>query len=142
MQKIERQNRILDVIASRRISRQDELVEALRASGFTVTQASVSRDLDEIGVIKVDGRYARAELNQLAAANPFGLKGLEIAGDNMIVVKCASGLASAAAVRIDGEEMSEIVGTLAGDDTIFIAVRNAHEQKTAIKKLRAMFAAH
>ena len=142
MQKTERQNRILDVIASRRISRQDELVDELRASGFNVTQASVSRDLDEIGVIKVDGRYARAELNGSANASPFGLTALETAGDNMIVAKCASGLASAAAVRIDGERMNEIVGTLAGDDTIFIAVRNAHEQKIAIKKLRAMFAAH
>ena len=139
MQKTERQNRILDVISNRRISRQDELVNELRASGFTVTQASVSRDLDEIGVVKVDGRYARAELN-LSVSNPFGLKAIDTAGDNMIVVKCASGLASAAAVRIDGEAISEIVGTLAGDDTIFIAVRNAHEQKFAIKKLRAMFA--
>jgi len=139
MQKTERQTRILDVIANRPISRQDEIVDELRASGFNVTQASVSRDLDEIGVIKVDGRYARVELNG-SAANPFGLTAIDTAGDNMIVVKCASGLASAAAVRIDGEKMGEIVGTLAGDDTIFIAVRNGHEQKTVTKRLRAMFA--
>jgi transcriptional regulator of arginine metabolism len=139
MQKTERQNRILDVISSRRISRQDELVDELRSSGFQVTQASVSRDLDEIGVVKVEGRYARAELNE-TAASPFGLKAIDTAGDNMIVLKCSSGLASAAAVQIDAEEISEIVGSLAGDDTIFIAVRNAHEQKLAIKKLRALFA--
>ena len=138
MQKTERQNRILDVITSRRITRQDELVAELRSSGFKVTQASVSRDLDEIGVVKVDGRYARAELDD-STWNPFGLTVIDTAGDNMIVVKCSSGLASAAAVRIDGEEIDEIVGTLAGDDTIFIAVRNAYEQKAAIKKLRAMF---
>ena len=140
MQKLERQNRILDVISTRRISRQDELVDELRASGFHVTQASVSRDLDEIGVVKVDGRYARAELKE-TPANPFGLKAIDTAGENMIVVKCASGLASAAAVRIDAEQMNEVVGTIAGDDTIFIAVRNAHEQKFAIKKLRAMLVA-
>ena len=75
MQKTERQNRILDVISNRRISRQDELVGELRSLGFNVTQASVSRDLDEIGVIKVDGRYARAELNS-STANPFGLKAI------------------------------------------------------------------
>ncbi|HKP69030.1 MAG TPA: hypothetical protein VJV05_07085 [Pyrinomonadaceae bacterium] len=138
MQKTERQNRILDVIASRRISRQDELVGELRASGFEVTQASVSRDLDEIGVVKVDGRYSRAELND-AVPSPFGLKAIDTAGDNMIVLKCSSGLASAAAVQIDAEEINEIVGSLAGDDTIFIAVRNAHEQKSAVKKLRALF---
>ena len=140
MQKTERQNRILDVISTRRISRQDELVDALRSSGFQVTQASVSRDLDEIGVVKVEGRYARAELNDVATS-PFGLKAIDTAGDNMIVLKCSSGLASAAAVQIDAEEINEIVGSLAGDDTIFIAVRNAHDQKLAIKKLRALFAA-
>jgi len=138
MQKTKRQNLILDVISSRRISRQDELVDALRSSGFTVTQASVSRDLDEIGVIKVDGRYARAEFDN-PSSSPFGLASIDTAGDAMIVLKCASGLASAAAVRIDGEEIEEIVGTIAGDDTIFIAVRNAHEQKAALKKLRAIF---
>ena len=138
MQKTERQNLILDVIASRRISRQDEIVDALRTSGFTVTQASVSRDLDEIGVVKVDGKYAKAEFEN-PASSPFGLSSIDTAGDAMIVVKCASGLASAAAVRIDGEKIDEIVGTIAGDDTIFIAVRNAHEQKIALKKLRAIF---
>ena len=140
MQKTERQNRILAVITSRRISRQDELVNELRASGCNATPARVSRDLDEIGGVTVDGRYATPELNG-PTANPFGLKAIDTAGDNMIVVKCASGLASATAVRIDAEQISELVGTLAGDDTIFIAVRNAHEQKLAIKKLRAMFVA-
>ena len=140
MQKVERQTHILDVIANRRITRQDELVDVLKASGFNVTQASVSRDLDEIGVVKVDGHYAKAEFSD-SAASPFGLKAIEPAGDNMVVLKCSSGLASAAAVQIDAETMAEIVGTIAGDDTIFIAVRNAHDQKTAIKKLRSMFVA-
>lgn len=140
MQKNERQNRILDVIANRRITRQDELVDELKASGFNVTQASVSRDLDEIGVVKVDGHYARTELSD-PVASPFGLTAIEPAGDSIVVLKCSSGLASAAAVRIDAEKIVEIVGTIAGDDTIFIAVRDAHDQKSAIKKLRSMFAA-
>jgi transcriptional regulator of arginine metabolism len=140
MQKSERQNRILDVISSRRISRQDELVNELKASGFNVTQASVSRDLDEIGVVKVDGHYEQAKLDD-PVSNPFGLNAIEPAGECMIVLKCSSGLASAAAVRIDAEKLLEIVGTIAGDDTIFIAVRDVQDQKAAIKKLRSMFAA-
>jgi transcriptional regulator of arginine metabolism len=128
------------VISSRRISRQDELVNELKASGFNVTQASVSRDLDEIGVVKVDGHYEQAKLDD-PVSNPFGLNAIEPAGECMIVLKCSSGLASAAAVRIDAEKLLEIVGTIAGDDTIFIAVRDVQDQKAAIKKLRSMFAA-
>ncbi|MEP6703629.1 MAG: arginine repressor, partial [Acidobacteriota bacterium] len=63
------------------------------------------------------------------------------AGTNMIVVRCSSALASAAAVRIDAAKISEILGTLAGDDTIFIAVNNEHDQKVAIRKLTVIFAA-
>jgi transcriptional regulator of arginine metabolism len=140
MQKADRHKIILDVISDRPITRQDELAELLRDNGFSVTQASISRDLDELGVIKVDGRYARLEL-PVAEASPFGVSGIEEAGDNLIVVRCSSGLASAAAVRIDGSKIDEILGTIAGDDTIFIAVNGAHEQKVAMKRLRLVFAA-
>ena len=140
MQKAERQKLILDVISERPISRQDELAEVLRDAGFSVTQASVSRDLDELGVIKADGRYTRVEL-PVAEASPFGVSAIVPAGDNLLVVRCSSGLASAAAVRIDGAMISEIVGTIAGDDTIFIAVNGEHDQKVAVKKLKMMFAA-
>ena len=140
MQKAERQKLILDVISERPISRQDELAEVLRDAGFSVTQASVSRDLDELGVIKTDGRYTRVEL-PVAEASPFGVSAIVPAGDNLLVVRCSSGLASAAAVRIDGAMISQIVGTIAGDDTIFIAVDGEHDQKVAIKKLKMMFAA-
>ena len=140
MQKAERHNLILDVIASRPVSRQDELAQLLSDAGFTVTQASISRDLDELGVIKVDGRYARVEL-PVAEASPFGVSAIMPAGENLLVVQCSSGLASAAAVRIDGSRINEIVGTIAGDDTIFIAVDNAHDQKLVLKKLKMIFAA-
>ena len=140
MQKSERQKLILDLIAERAISRQDELTDLLGNAGFSVTQASVSRDLDELGVLKVDGRYARVEL-PVAEASPFGVSAVVPAGENLIVVRCSSGLASAAAVRIDGARISEIVGTIAGDDTIFIAVNNHHDQKVVVKKLKMIFAA-
>ena len=140
MQKSERHNLILDLVSDRPIGRQAELARELRNRGFDVTQASISRDLDELGVVKVNGQYARAELGT-ADPNLFGVKAVEPAGDNLIVVRCSSGLASAAAVRIDGEKMKGIVGTIAGDDTIFVAVADRHGQKVVMKNIRLLFAA-
>jgi transcriptional regulator of arginine metabolism len=140
MQKAERHKLILDVIGSKPVTRQDELGEFLRDAGFSVTQASISRDLDELGVVKVDGKYAVVAL-PVAEASPFGVSAIIPAGDNLLVVRCSSGLASAAAVRIDGSKIGEIAGTIAGDDTIFIAVDGAHDQKAAMKKLKMIFAA-
>lgn len=140
MQKSERHNLILDLLSDRPITRQAELARELRDRGFDVTQASVSRDLDELGVLKVNGQYARAELGT-ADSNLFGVKAVEPAGDNLIVVRCSSGLASGAAVRIDGENIKGIVGTIAGDDTIFVAVADKHDQKIVMKNIRLLFAA-
>ncbi len=140
MQKVERHKLILDVIESRPVSRQEELAQLLSDAGFRVTQASISRDLDELGVVKVDGRYAAIEL-PVAEASPFGVSAIIPAGENLIVVRCSAGLASAAAVRIDGSKIVEVAGTIAGDDTIFIAVDGDQDQKAAIKKLKMIFAA-
>jgi transcriptional regulator of arginine metabolism len=137
MQKTERQNTILNIIGATRIGRQDELVKLLRKNGFSVTQASVSRDLDELGLVKVDGFYAQP--TKKIGEFEYGLVGLETAGPNVIVAKCASGLASAAAVRIDAVKMTEIVGTIAGDDTIFIAVKDEKSQKAVIKGIWELF---
>jgi transcriptional regulator of arginine metabolism len=140
MQKSERHNLILDLVSDRPIRRQSELARELRNRGFEVTQASISRDLDELGIVKVNGQYSRVELGT-ADSNLFGVKALDPAGDNLIVVRCSSGLASAAAVRIDGEEIKGIVGTIAGDDTIFVAVADRHDQKIVMKNIRLLFAA-
>lgn len=139
MQKRERHDLILNLIGSEQIGRQDVLAERLAQQGFHVTQASVSRDLEELGVVKVDGHY---ELPKTPAAiMEFGLRSLETAGDNLIVGKCDSGLASAITVRIDGGRIDEIVGTIAGDDTIFIAVRGSIQQGLAIKRIWNLFSA-
>ena len=138
MQKSERHSVILDLISGRIIRRQDELAQELRAKGFDVTQASISRDLDELGIVKANGRYAKPELGS-TGLNPLGVSAVETAGENLIVVLCSSGLASAAAVKIDAEGMKEIVGTIAGDDTIFIAVKDKHDQKATVKKVKLLF---
>lgn len=137
MQKERRQTTILKLITARQIGKQEDLAELLENKGFSVTQSSVSRDLDELGIIKIGGFYALPQKPRNAFA--LGLLKLETAGENMIVAKCESGLASAVAVRIDNAQISEIVGTIAGDDTIFIAVGGRDEQKTVIKRIWEIF---
>jgi len=140
MQKAERHKFILDSISERAIVSQHELMDILHVEGVEVTQASVSRDLAELGIVKIGGRYARPEL-PAPNTSPFGIRTIDTSGDSLVVIKCASGLASAVAVRLDGEELRDVVGTIAGDDTIFVAVRDSHSQRAAVKKLRALFAA-
>jgi transcriptional regulator of arginine metabolism len=137
MQKEQRQTTILKLIGARQIGRQEELAELLEKKGFSVTQSSVSRDLLDLGIVKVHGHYTLPRKPRNGVA--FGLLNLETAGDNLIVAKCESGLASAVAVRIDDAGIDEIVGTIAGDDTIFIAVKDKGEQKGVIKQIWEIF---
>lgn len=133
--KAARQSAIVDIIEQDGVGRQDQIVKQLLDRGFAVTQASVSRDLVELGIVKVHGSYASPRKAVLAG---FGTVNLSISGDNLIVARCDSGLASAIAVKIDSSGVSEVIGTIAGDDTIFIAVENSALQRSAIKKLLAV----
>lgn len=137
MLKEQRQQTILDLIRAKNIARQEELTNLLEKTGFAVTQSSVSRDLDELGIVKINGFYSLP--HKSTGARNFGLLGLETAGEILIVAKCESGLASAVAVRIDRAKIPEIVGTIAGDDTIFIAVKDYKSQKKAIKNIWEIF---
>jgi transcriptional regulator of arginine metabolism len=137
MQKAERHQIILDLIGAMRIGRQDELVRALADRGYTVTQASVSRDLDELGIVKLNGAYAQPQRNMDGLG--IGLLSVEAAGPNMVVVKTVPGLASATTVRIDAAKLPGIVGTIAGEDTIFIAVEGENKQRGVIKGLWELF---
>ncbi len=137
MQKRNRQRAILNLIRSERLGNQAVLAERLSKAGFSVTQASVSRDLVELGIAKHNGVYGVEE--QPKPAPEFGSVRFDTAGDSMIVGRCASGLASAITVRIDAHGINEIVGTIAGDDTIFIAVKGAEEQTSVLATLASMF---
>ena len=135
MIKQKRQQKILDLIRTKNIGTQDELGELLSRSQVGVTQSSVSRDLDDLGIVKVNGYYALPQ----KGSEDLGLQALEIAGDNLVVAKCDTGVASAVCVLIDRKKIEEIVGTIAGDDTIFIAVRDRKGQKAVLKKVWEMF---
>lgn len=137
MLKETRQKRILSLIRARRIATQEELTALLERAGLSVTQSSVSRDLLELGVVKHHGYYALPQAENGAAAR--GLLSLEVAGDVLIVARCEPGLASAVAVVIDRAGLPEIVGTIAGEDTIFIAVSEHKAQRSALKKIWKIF---
>src|SRR4051812_10260914 len=136
MLKQERQKRILNLIRARPIGTQEALRSHLERAGVPATQSSVSRDLEELGVLKHHGRYALPHANGDATR---GLLSLEIAGDVLIVAKCLPGRASSVAVEIDDASIPHIVGTLAGEDTIFIAVRDLKSQRMTMKKIWELF---
>jgi transcriptional regulator of arginine metabolism len=137
MQKETRQQRILSLIRAKRIGTQEELTTHLERAGVLATQSSVSRDLVELGIVKHRGHYTLPRSTNGSAAR--GLLSLDTAGDVLVVAKCDSGMASAVAVEIDRAALPEIVGTLAGEDTIFIAVTDRKAQRTAIKKVWELF---
>jgi transcriptional regulator of arginine metabolism len=136
MDKTKRQQKILSLIRARRIGTQQELSEMLDRAGLAATQSSISRDLEELGVVKRGGFYTLPASNGTASR---GLLGLEPAGDCLVVAKCEAGLASAVAVEIDRAGIAEIVGTLAGEDTIFIAVPDRKAQRVVMKKVLELF---
>jgi transcriptional regulator of arginine metabolism len=137
MKKETRHNKILGLIRAKRIGTQEELRELLERSGVEATQSSVSRDLLELGIVKHHGHYSLPQSSNGAASR--GLLGLDVAGDALVVAKCFPGLASAVAVEIDRAGLAEIIGTLAGEDTVFIAVSDRKSQRTVIKKVWEIF---
>ncbi len=136
MKKDTRQTRILSLIRAKPIGTQEELRSLLESAGVPATQSSVSRDLEELGVVKQRGHYTVPHANGAATR---GLLSLDLAGESLIVARTEPGLASAVAVQIDGAAISEIVGTLAGEDTIFIAVNDRRAQRGVIKKVWEIF---
>src|ERR1043165_5378226 len=137
MLKHERQKRILNLIRAKPIATQEALRDHLERTGVLATQSSLSRDLEELGVVKHHGRYALPHANGDSAR---GLLSLDLAGDVLGVAKCLPGRASSVAVEIDDAAIPQIVGTLAGEDTIFIAVRDQKSQRAAMKHIWGLFA--
>lgn len=146
--KISRHSKILEIIENNVIETQEELAEQLKKSGINVTQATVSRDIKELRLIKVlteDGRYkyaAMKEQNSMLSERLFKtfsetVLSVDYSG-NIIVVKTFSGAANAAGEAIDAFDIKEIVGTVAGDNTIFILVRNAENVSTVIEKFKKL----
>jgi transcriptional regulator of arginine metabolism len=140
-----RQLKILELVATRSIRTQDELADALGQEGWEVTQSSVSRDISQLGLVKVDGIYARpvaARLVEVTDPNERrlaeSLLTVDPAGDALLVLHTPPGEAQRVGNALDLLAWPEIVGTIAGDDTIFIAVSNAAAQGLIWRRLRGL----
>ncbi|HEX5732805.1 MAG TPA: arginine repressor [Blastocatellia bacterium] len=135
--KRKRQESILSIISAKRVATQQELAKELSRRGIEATQSSVSRDIFELGLTKLNGHYVAP---RAASSDAAPLVAVNTAGDNLIVVKTDTGQAQPAALAIDRANIEEIVGTVAGDDTILVAVKNGAAQRAAVKKLMKLFA--
>ncbi len=143
-----RQSKIIELINKYNIETQEELTEKLREEGFAVTQATASRDIRELNLIKVlaDGntyRYAESPKDDMKVSVKYKniLKETLISVDyacNIMVLKTYSGMAQAAAAAIDSMGWNEIVGSVAGDDTIIIVMRNNDSAKEFYTKFNTL----
>ena len=116
----------------------------LRKQGYESTQSSISRDLREIGVLKAGGRYVLPAQEVVRAHGKFStlapfVEQIRRAGPCLTVIKTSIGAAQSVAVAIDKAQWPDVVGTLSGDDTIFVASASARAQAGVVSRLRAMF---
>jgi len=126
------------LLAEKHLKTQAEVVEALGEAGFPVTQSAVSRDLREVGARKRDGRYrvGTAGWSPLTGLGPL-LEAFLPAGPNILVIRTVPGGAQRAGHALDSAGWREIIGTVAGDDTLFVASQTAADQKQLLARLRA-----
>ena len=139
-----RQEAILELVKKYEIETQEELAEKLGMAGFTVTQATISRDIRELKLTKIQRGakqvYAALTENKYSNSNKYIdiLKHSFISMDmaqNILVIKTASGTAMALATALDSLHWDEIVGTIAGDDTVMCAIRTVEDTKKLMKRL-------
>lgn len=142
--KAKRQEAILELVKKYEIETQEELAEKLNHSGFTVTQATISRDIRELKLTKIQQGskqiYAVLKENKYAGSNKYIdiLRHSFVAVDmaqNILVIKTASGTAMAVATALDSLHWDEIVGSIAGDDTVMCAIRTVEDTKKLVKRL-------
>ncbi len=146
--KSDRHAKILNIIREHPIETQDELLELLGRQGFNVTQATVSRDIKELRLVKTlggDGKYRysvsdsstediRTNFAQIFSSS---VKSVDCA-QNLVVVKTLSGMANAVCAALDSTAKDSVVGTIAGDDTIFIACRTDEKARGLTEELLAL----
>lgn len=130
--RVRRQEKILELVRARNVQTQDELCQLLTDAGFSVTQATVSRDIKELGLLKVavagGYKYAQQAATDLTPElERYRNILLEVtvrvaAAGNLVIFNTISGAAQAAAAAVDAMKWTEIIGCIAGDDTVFLAV--------------------
>ena len=136
-----RRRAIAELLQSHVIRRQSELVRLLRAKGLEATQSSISRDLRDLGVAKLTAGYSLPESsrgNNVDALQPVAefVRDIRAAGPNLLVIATAIGAAQRVCVTLDRANWPEVVGTISGDDTIFVATPGAGTQRRLVARLQ------
>jgi transcriptional regulator of arginine metabolism len=132
--------KILELISTRAVHTQEELADALSAAGWEVTQSSVSRDIAALRLVKVDGAYRRPPRGA-STQDPDerriaeSVLTSEPAGDALVVLHTPPGEANRVAVALDRLAWADIIGTIAGDDTIFLAVKDPAAQRRVLREV-------
>ena len=147
--KLERHSKIVELIGKYEIETQEELAEHLKEEGYQVTQATISRDIRELKLSKVQMDNGRQRYVVLQNQDSFSDKYIRILRDsfmsmdmaqNSLVIKTVEGMAMAAAAALDAIHFHEIVGCVAGDNTIFCAVRSVDDTIILMDKLKKILA--
>lgn len=140
----QRLRKILELISTHAIRTQEEMAEALAREGWEVTQSSVSRDIAALHLVKVDGAYQRPVAAHRPRPDPDeqriaeGVLAFEPAGEALLVLHTPPGEANRVGAALDRLAWPDVLGTIAGDDTIFIAVRNVAGQRRVGRTLRGL----
>lgn len=146
--KRERHAKIIELVSTMNIDTQEELANQLKKAGYVVTQATVSRDIRELNLTKVPDGNGRQKYSFMKGDNDNlnekyirilteGYVSMDMA-QNILVIKTVSGMAMAVAVALDALGWEEIVGCIAGDDTIMCAIRSVEQTKLVMDKIRKL----
>ena len=147
--KVERHSKIVELMGKYELETQEELAEYLTKEGFQVTQATVSRDIRELKLTKIQSESGKQRYMVLKPQGTFSDKYIRILRDgyasmdmaqNILVIKTVSGMAMAVAAALDAIHFHEIVGCIAGDDTIMCAVRSVDDTILVMDKIRKLIA--
>ena len=146
--KLRRHEAIIDLVNNQDINTQEELMENLQKQGFKVTQATVSRDIKELRIFKAlgkDGKYRYSTGGRNALDKTSGFESLfassveEVdSAENIVVIKTMTGMAQAVCMSLDNIDFENIVGTIAGDDKIFVLCINLNATEEMINKFRKL----
>ncbi len=152
MSKFDRQKAILKIVSENKISGQEKLIRKLADYGFSATQATVSRDIKDLSIVKINDplsgyRYdipdkfkedGKTPAQLLKEIFPQAVISVDFA-INTVVIKCYTGMAQAVCAKLDNANFDLVVGTIAGDDTIFVVLKSEQSAIELVNKLRRFF---
>ena len=139
-----RQGRILDIMRTHPVRSQEELALLLKRDGSEVTQSTLSRDIRELGLVKVRGSYRRSDEMHTSPPDEVIRRAMEqfvirtgVSG-NIVMVKTSPGNAHSVGVVLDAAQWPEVLGTVAGDDTVFVLLRNSRSGRKVLQRIREL----